>query len=51
MLEAMLNVIDDLDLQDQEKIYAKEFFNNIHGHWVSLTQPQSSSQTEEEDNL
>lgn len=51
MLEEMLNVIDDLDLQDQEKIYAKEFFNNIHEHWVKLTQPKSSSQTKEEVNL
>lgn len=36
MLEAIIGVIDNLDLEDQEKVYAVEYFDGIRDHKPAL---------------
>lgn len=36
MLDAMIRVIDDLDLNDQEKVYAAEYFDGIRDRKPAL---------------
>lgn len=47
MLDAIINVIDTLDLQDQEKVDAVEYFNGIRDRKPSLFKKEMVQKTSE----